>query len=154
MGTVKLLINNGRVTVKTDSNGIFTYNYLVTRVGINNISATYKGSTKYTVSTASSIINVEKTGTKIVLNEVGTVKQKSKVDITGQLCDENDKGIYGTVKLLINSGRATVKTDDNGLFTYSFNATQSGENTVKANYIESTNYEASESLTMFAVIKA
>ena len=109
MGTVKLLINNGRATVKTDSNGIFTYNYLVTRVGIINISATYQGSTKYTVSTASSIINVEKTGTKIVLNEVGTVKQKSKVDITCQLCDENDKGIYGTVKLLINSGRATVK---------------------------------------------
>ena len=154
VGTVKLLINGGRATVKTDENGVFSYEYTVTKVGANNITATYEGSNRYTVSTATSTINVAKAGTKITLNSIGTVTQKSLVDITGQLSDENGNGIYGTVKLLINNGRATVKTDKTGAFTYSYNATRAGDNTIKASYLVSNNYEASEATTNFTVVKA
>ena len=154
VGTVKLLINGGRATVKTDENGVFSYEYTVTKVGANNITATYEGSNRYTVSTATSTIDVAKAGTQITLNPLGTVTQKSLVDITGQLSDENGNGIYGTVKLLINNGRATVKTDKTGAFTYSYNATRAGDNTIKASYLVSNNYEASEATTNFTVVKA
>ena len=57
--------------------------------------------------------------------------------------------VDGTIKLLINSGRATVKTDNNGAFTFTYTATRDGENTIKANYLASENYEASETSTTF-----
>jgi len=154
VGTVKLIINGGRATVKTDSEGVFTYDYTVSKVGINNITATYLGANRYTQTTISSTIEVVKAATTITLNSINTVTQKTSVDITGQLNDEFGNGIYGTVKLLINGGRATVKSDKAGAFIYSYNATRAGENTITANYLESNNYEATESTTTFTVVKA
>ena len=154
VGTIKLTINGARATVKTDENGVFTYEYTVTKVGVNNITASYLGANRYSASNTSTTVKVNKAGTQITLNPIKTVTQKTNVDIKGQLSDENGNGIYGTVKLLINNGRATVKTDKTGAFTYSYNATRAGENTIKANYLESNNYEASETNTTFTVVKA
>ena len=154
VGTVKLTINGARATVKTDESGVFTYDYTVTKVGTNNITASYLGANRYSASNATATATVNRLGTKITLNPIGTVTQKTNMDITGQLSDENDNGIYGTVKLLINNGRATVKTDKTGAFTYTYNATRAGDNTIKANYLESKNYGASETNTAFTVVKA
>jgi len=62
--------------------------------------------------------------------------------------------VDGTIKLSINNGRATVKTDSEWAFTYTYTATRDGENTIKANYLASENYEASETSTTFTVEKA
>jgi len=154
VGSIKLTINGARATVKTGKNGVFTYNYTVTKVGTNNITAAYLGANRYSAGNATTTVKVNKAGTKIILNSIGTVTQKTNVDIKGQLNDEYGNGIYGTVKLLINNGRATVKTDKTGAFTYSHNATRAGENTITANYLVSNNYEASETTTTFTVVKA
>ena len=154
VGTVKLNINGARATVKTDSEGVFSYDYTVSKVGINNITASYLGANRYSASNTSTTVTVNRAGTRITLNMIDTVVQKANVNITGQLSDENDNGIYGTVKLLINNGRATVKTDSTGAFTYAFNATKLGENTIKASYLVSNNYEASETSAAFTVVKA
>ncbi len=153
-GTIKLLINNGRATVKTNENGVFTYEYTVTKVGVNNITASYLGANRYTATEATTTAQVEKLATTITLNNIGTVTQKSMVEISGKLADENGKAITGTIKLLINNGRKTIKTDNTGAFTYSHNATFAGENTITANYLESTNYLPTNSTTTFTVTKA
>ena len=153
-GTVKLIINNGRATVKTDFDGVFMYDFTANRLGTTNITASYIGGNRYFASYTNSTVTVNSAGTNITLKPLGTVTQKTNVDITGQLSDEFGNGIYGTVKLLINNGRATVKTDDTGVFTYTYNATRAGENTIKANYLESANYQASEANSTFTVVKA
>ena len=151
VGTVKLLINNGRATVKTDNNGVFTYIYTVNRVGINNITATYLGSNKYMNSTDMITVEVLKLNTKISIDPINKVTQKTKVEITGKLSDERGNAIYGKVKLLINTGHTTVKTDDNGFFTYNYTATHLGVNNITATYIESNNYLGSNSTCNFIV---
>jgi len=153
-GTVKLIINNGRATVKTDFDGVFMYDFTANRLGTTNITASYIGGNRYFASYTNSTVTVTSAGTNITLKPLGTVTQKTNVDITGQLNDEFGNGIYGTVKLLINNGRATVKTDVTGAFTYTYNATRAGENTIKANYLESANYQASEVNSTFTVVKA
>ena len=153
-GTIKLLINNGRATVKTDENGIFTYEYTVTKVGENNITASYLGANRYAATEATTTAQVEKLATTITLNNIGTVTQKTMVKISGKLADENGKAVTGTIKLLINNGRKTIKTDNTGAFTYSHNATWAGQNTITATYLESTNYLPTNSTTTFTVTKA
>ena len=153
-GTIKLLINNGRATVKTDKNGVFTYEYTVTKVGVNNITASYLGANRYSASNATTTAQVEKLATVITLNNIGTVTQKSMVKISGKLADENGKAVTGTIKLLINNGRKTIKTDNTGAFTYSHNATWAGQNTITATYLESNNYLPTNSTTTFTVTKA
>ena len=76
------------------------------------------------------------------------------VKINEKLSDENDKAVTGTIKLLINKVRKTIKTDNTGAFTYSHNATWAGQNTITATYLESTNYLPTNSTTTFTVTKA
>ena len=76
------------------------------------------------------------------------------VKINEKLSDENDKAVTKTIKLLINNGRKTIKTDNTGAFTYSHNATWAGQNTITATYLESNNYLPTNSTTTFTVTKA
>ena len=75
------------------------------------------------------------------------------VKINEKLSDENDKAVTKTIKLLINNGRKTIKTDNTGTFTYSHNATWAGQNTITATYLESNNYLPTNSTTTFTVTK-
>ncbi len=153
-GTVKLLINGGRATVKTDANGVFAYSYRVTKAGINNITASFVETNNYDDCNVSATFNVSKLGTMIKLDAIETVVCNSNVTIGGRLCDEMGNGIYGTVKLLINNGRATVKTDADGFFTYTYCAARLGTNNITADYLESNSYSESQSKATFDVIKA
>ncbi len=151
VGTVKLEINGGRATVKTDENGEFSYVYPATPAGRMYISAEYLGNNRYNVSKASTGVNVSKIGTMIVIDPIDPVLLDTYVNITGQLRDENGNGIYGTVKLLINRGRATVKTDSNGFFTYQHNASRYGTSYITANFLETNRYLESQSKLIFHV---
>ena len=152
-GTIKLLINNAHATVKTDNNGVFTYNYSTSRVGVNNVTVSYLESAKYTASNTTATFNVLQKGTKIVINKIQPVKLGNTATISGQLLDESGKGIYGTVKLLINNGRATVKTDNNGVFTYNYSTSRVGVNNVTISYLESAKYTATNTTATFKVLQ-
>ena len=150
-GTIKLLINNAHATVKTDNNGVFTYNYSTSRVGVNNVTISYLESAKYTATNTTATFKVLQKGTKIVINTIKKAKYGETITITGQLLDESGKDIYGTVKLLINGGRATVKTDKDGKFSYNYTTSRVGVNNVTATYLESAKYTANNTTTTFTI---
>lgn len=153
VGTVKLLINNGRATVKTNENGEFEYTYKFNKVGVNNISATYLESNRYTQSVADTTVVVTKAVSKVALDSLADVKKNTNITISGKLTDENGNTVVGTVKLLINNGRATVKTDSNGVFNYNFTVTRVGITNITATYLENDNYLQSNSTVSFNVTK-
>jgi len=150
---VRLNINGLQKTLRTDVNGVYAFNYTVTKAGTTNVTACVLAINKYAASNVTTKVSVAKLATKIKINSIKSVVQKTNVNITGQLCDENGKGIYGTVKLLINNGRATIKTDTNGQFTYTHNATRVGTNNVTASNLESNNYNSTQSTAVFTVTK-
>jgi len=150
-GGVKLLINNGRKTITTEDDGTFKYTYTLTKTGTNNITASFIENNKYTSTNTTTTAKVEKLATKITINPIGTIQQKTKYTISGKIVDETNNAVTGTIKLLINNGRATIKSDSTGAFTYTYNATRAGENTATASYLESTNYLATNSSVNFTV---
>ena len=153
-GTIKLLINNARATIKTYKEGYFTYTTTLSKVGTNNITASYIESAKYKAGNSTTTVTVTPLDTSIIFEELAPTKSGETVTITGKLVDEKGNPVVGTIKLLINNGRATVKTDKTGAFTYAYNATRACENTITANYLVNNNYEASETITTFTVVKA
>lgn len=143
-GTVKLLINQGRATIKTDNQGYFTYNCTIGKVGINNVTAWYLESDKYTASdntTTTFVINKKKLYTKIVFDDIEPVELGENITISGNLLDEKGNAVVGTVKMLINNGRATVKTDINGVFSYVYNTKRAGLLNISASYLGNNRYD-------------
>lgn len=126
----------------------------MTHTGINNISASFMENNKYAASNSSTTVDVLKLATTITLNPIGTINQNNNFTITGKIVDEKQNPVKGTIKLLINWGRATIYSMSNGQFTFTYNATHSGENRVIATYLESTNYLSSFSTIPYTVIKA
>ena len=143
VGTIKLLLNIGRVTVKTDSEGVFTYDYAFSKVGINNITASYLGGNRYGASEANITVEVMPMDTTITLDAIQAVKKGENITVSGKVLDENGNPVSGTVKLIINNGRATVKTDFDGVFMYDFTANRLGTTNITASYIGGNRYFAS-----------
>ncbi len=100
-GGVKLLINNGRKTITTEDDGTFKYTYTLTKTGTNNITASFIENNKYTSTNTTTTAKVEKLATKITINPIGTIQQKTKYTISGKIVDETNNAVTGTIKLLI-----------------------------------------------------
>ena len=56
---VKIKINKKTVTVKTNRQGVYVYNYKTTSKGTNNIILTFAGSTNYKKSSVKSTFKVK-----------------------------------------------------------------------------------------------
>ncbi|HII09289.1 MAG TPA: hypothetical protein HA355_06805 [Methanosphaera sp.] len=155
-GTVKLLINQGRATVKTDNRGYFTYNCTIGKVGINNVTAWYLESDKYTASdntTTTFVINKKKLYTRIVFDDIEPVELGENITISGKLLDENDDPVVGTVKLWIKNGRATVKTDANGVFSYVYTTKRAESLIIKGSYLGTNRYNNITNVTTNVTVR-
>lgn len=60
-GAVKILINGSPKTVRTDSNVVFTHSYVMNKVGINNITAIFKGNNDFDTAQTNTTVEVIKT---------------------------------------------------------------------------------------------
>ena len=58
--TLTLNINGAKVSVKTDNNGIYTYNYKTKTVGINNVTVSYAGNIRYAATNTNTTFTVVK----------------------------------------------------------------------------------------------
>lgn len=57
---VKITINGSPKTVKSDSNGVFVYNYIMNRLGDNDITVIFNGNNNFLATNTTSIVNVVK----------------------------------------------------------------------------------------------
>lgn len=152
---VRLLINNGRKTLKTDVNGVYTFDYTLTRIGENTIKATFEGNDYYTEATTILTVDVKSLATKITLDPMGPVIKGKQATISGTLTDENNNTIANAqVKITINGSTKTLKTDSEGRFTHTYTFGKIGQNTITTTYTGSNSYDESEAITTVDVEKA
>lgn len=150
--SIRLLVNNGRATVSCDEEGFFEYELNATRVGTNNITAIFTGSTKYELSTGNIIFDVLPYNTEVLLDEVKDVKLGEVNVISGRVVDDSDGFVAkAVVKFIINNGRASVRCDDEGYFRYEYKTTRTGRINVVAMYLGNKKYTPSNVSSSFMV---
>ena len=149
---VRILVNNGRKTLKTDENGVYSFNYTTSRVGTNTINATFEGDEYHAESSTHITAEVNALKTMIKMDYIQPVLKENEAIISGTLTDENGEIIANAqVRILINGSPKTLKTDENGVFTYVYKLYKVGKNNVTVSYAGSNNYKAcsaSESVTV------
>ena len=152
---VKLLINNGRAHVTTDSEGKFTYSKQLTWLGINNITVSYLGNDIYEESSATGSVEVVALNTVITLDPVDQVSKGSQVTFSGKLTDEKGNAIANAqIRIIINGSAKTLKTDAQGVFTHTYTMSKLGENNITVTYAGGTYYQAGKLSTIVEVTKA
>jgi len=151
---VKLLINTGRATVKTDGKGVFTYVTNIGKLGKNNVTVSHPGGANYNPTNKTTTYTKTKQNLVITINPIKQTTQGDNITITGKLTDANGKIRANTgVKLLINTGRATVKTDSKGVFTYITTLGKVGKNNVTVSHLGGANFNPTSTSTTYIILK-
>ena len=152
---VRLLVNNGRKTVKTNDMGEFSFDYTTTKVGDLTVTATFEGNDYYEATTDETEFTVNKLTTIITLDSIDKAIKGTQTTITGTLTDDEGNAIANAqVKITVNGSPKTLKTDENGVFTHTYTFGQLGANEITATYAGSANYEEATTATTVDVTKA
>jgi len=149
---VILKINNDKVTVKTDGQGVFTYTVKVTKSGLNNVTGSYNGNARYAAT--SQILNfyVGK-ATKLTVQTTKTVEYTDNIVIIGKFTDAAGNNLrYTPIKLTINGQETTVTTDAYGNYNYTIKATKVGTNTITASYNGNARYAAATTTITLSIV--
>lgn len=145
-------VNSKTFMVKTDKNGLFMLKVKVSKIGRNNVTISYAGNNRYKASSVKKIINVVKMKTKITVDRIAPAKVNSKVKVTGKLADKNAKAIKKVnIIITFNGHNYTVKTKNNGVFTYTIKPTITGTNNVTVVYLGSDRYSSVSTKKTFKI---
>lgn len=93
--------------------------------------------------------------TKLTLNVPTTkVIQNNYVTISGKFTTDTNKILANTaLKINLNNNIISVKTNENGTYSYKFKASKIGTNTVTVSFAGNDNYNASSIKTSFNITK-
>ncbi len=116
----------------------------------NTVTVSYAGNEKYNASEATTTFISQKADITINLDAVEAVKKGETFTISATVTDHNNNLMANSViKLLINNGRKTLKTDSEGRFSFDYVLTKVGQNNITATFQENEYYnEAMENLTV------
>jgi hypothetical protein len=129
-GDITIKINGDSQTVTTDENGLFTYSYTPTIVGLNNISVSFNSNQYTTTFNDSKTFNVLQLKSRLIGEDSPlAVKTSEDFKVSGQLVDENNNAIPNAeVKVIINDETFTTQTDNDGVYSYIYDIKKVGEN--------------------------
>lgn len=151
-GTVTLHVNNDSFEVTTDKNGEFKLNYKAKLLGENHVTVFFENNENYIDCSNKTSFTVTKTNTKISVKSTNTTEGKNTT-ITGKLKDMNNNliknaevNIYWDAKKI-----ASVKTDKNGRYSYSYTATKNGKYNITASFAGNEYYNPSKAVTQIKV---
>jgi hypothetical protein len=156
LGNSKLTvtINGVKENVRSDAEGRFAVETQALIAGVNNVTVYYGGYAKYNEYQANATFNVVLEDTFITVDAIDDVTYKDSVTITGKLTGAEGKALRkSTVTITLNGKAIKVKTDDQGVYAYTFNATTMDLNTVKVAYEGYGRVNPSEAETTFTVNK-
>ncbi len=138
---VKVNLNGKTSTVKTGTNGVYKFTTKAVKVGTNNITVTYAGSSYYEKVSAEKTFKVSKQNTKLTLAKIKSTAYGNNFVVTGKLTDKNGKILKNTaLKITVNKKTVTVKTNTKGVYKYTTKANKVGTNTITVAYAGNTNY--------------
>ncbi len=150
--TLTLNINGIKYYSKTDENGKYSYSYKTNTVGVNKITISYGGNTRYSAASVTKTFNVLLKQTKITLNKISNVKKGTTINIVGKYQDTSGNPLkLTTITLNINNVKYYTKTDQSGVFSYSYKTTKVGTNSVVASYPGNARYASNSTKLSFVV---
>ena len=151
---VRLYVNGVKYFARTDKNGVYVLSVLVTKVGVNNLTAGYAGNTKYNEYNINTTFNVGKQDVIVTYDTITEVKVGTNVTITGKFTDNLGKAITNSnVRLFVNGVKYLAKTDKTGQYTLSVLVTKVGENNLTVGYGGNAKYNEYNINTTFNVGK-
>lgn len=126
---IKIVINgNARKTLKTDENGEFYFIYTTSRAGDNTLNATFEGNDYYEGFSREVTFQVARIATSLNFDTIENVTKGRVTTISGNLTDENNKTLANKqIRFTINNSTKTLKTDDNGRFSFNYTFSKVGE---------------------------
>ena len=157
---MRININGETHTVKTDNQGYFKYDYYAERVYKNTVTVSYPGNTNFKGATATKTFNVK------ITSPIDTEFGYDYFDTSEFLVKLGDyktfEGyyLYGsahlplaqtTISLNINGQKYTTKTNNDGIFTYTFKTTKPGLNKITVSYPGNSNFKGSSDTFTFDV---
>lgn len=149
---IQIKINNGNYYSKTDSNGVFTYDYKTNTPGVNNITVFYFGNQKYAGDSFKSTFNVIPKATKIVINNIKPVQYTDNVLVTGSYKDVDGRILrYTPLILKVNNVQYINKTTSDGNFIFNIKTTKVGTNTLTVYYGGNLRYAGTSTSKNFDV---
>ncbi|WP_323736890.1 Ig-like domain-containing protein [Methanosphaera sp. ISO3-F5] len=151
---ITLTLNNNKHNIKTNNNGEYTYTIIADTIGTNNITVTYNGNNNYNPTSTTTTLNVNKQDTTITINNIPTTKCTESVTITGTVKDKNGKTLANqNLNLSINDKMVIIKTDKNGAYSYTTQASTVGTNNLTVTFASNNNYNTATTRTTFTVTK-
>jgi uncharacterized protein YfaP (DUF2135 family) len=150
-----IVIKGKSFKAKTDKTGAFSISItnITYPVGINNVTVSYAGNSKYEGNSTETTFNVVKQDINITINKIPETSYNDNVTISGKIIDVNGNSLSNVNALIkINGILFKAKTDKTGAYVFTTPATKLGTNKVKVGYAGNKNYNSFESVTTFVVI--
>ncbi|RAP50357.1 MAG: hypothetical protein BZ136_01500, partial [Methanosphaera sp. rholeuAM74] len=152
--TITLTVNGIKYTTKTDANGVYALNYTATKVGTNNVTASFGGNSAYNNANVSKTFTVDKKYTKITLDDITATQYSDRITITGKLTRSSGEALANaTIVLMINNVKYTAKTGANGVYALNYTATKIGTNNITATFNANSVYNGATTFKTFTVDK-
>lgn len=148
--SVTVTINDEEFTFTTSTTGYFVMNYEAKRVGVNNITFNFDGSSKYYATSNNTTFNVKKTATFLFYN-IKDTDYGSTVKISGKLLYDGNPVKRERVSITINDEVFTFTTSTTGYFVMNYTTKIAGVNNLTFNYDGGLEYFATSNKTTFNV---
>ncbi|RAP44537.1 MAG: hypothetical protein BZ136_08780, partial [Methanosphaera sp. rholeuAM74] len=133
--TIIITINGVNYRTKTDENGNYALNYTVTKVGVNNITATFAGNSVYNSVNMSKTFTVNKKDTIVTLDDIPNTEISNTITLTGTFTRSTGVPLKNaTIIVTINDVNYTTKTDADGVYALNYMANNVGTNNVTATF--------------------
>lgn len=147
-------INGAKNYVKTDVNGYYNYSYKTGKIGLNNLSVSYKGNERYKSAITKVTFTVTKKSTVMILDNIKNTQYTDNVVLSGKYTDNNGYRLrYTPITININSEKFTTTTDANGYYNYTYKTSKVGKNNVTVSYPGNTRYNGTDISKTFNVTR-
>ncbi|RAP51929.1 MAG: hypothetical protein BZ138_04050, partial [Methanosphaera sp. rholeuAM270] len=152
---IELYINGNFINrTTTTENGKYFFNYTPDSSGQYEVMIRFPGDDYLYSITNTTKFNVEKLNTTIIFDSLEESNVNNKINITGKLIDEEEKGIKNaTITLYIDNKPVNITTGLEGNFSYEHQNTLSGENYIVGFYDGNSNYNHNIKTLNFTVNK-
>lgn len=149
--TLTVLINNDKYYTRTDNKGEFTFYYKTRKVGLNYVTVSYGGNSRYNSAYTSSTFDVTSKDTRIYLY-ASNVQYSDYTVIYGNYRYGRYNDLrYTPITLNINGNKYITKTDESGSFSFNYKTNKIGLNNVTASYPGNERFSGASTTTKFYV---
>lgn len=148
-------VNGQKAYAKTDNRGYFRYTYRTSVPGNNNVTVSYPGTARFKGASVSKLFYVQATGqqpTYIKLNKINNMEVGNSFIVSGYYTYGQSLPLRQTSVLInYNGQKVYAKTNNNGYFSCTFQATKTGVNKVTASYAGTERFQAASESKYFVV---